>query len=385
MHYYDILLSSYEWQGIALVAMLLLLLGIQLFYYLFRFRRVGTYLNKHRRAIHEELPSISLVIPMFSEDYDYVDDTLPLILSQEAVDFEVVIVYVGSDNDFFDDLVRLKTLCPNITITKIQRNERFPISIKTALNVGIKASHHEHIMFSTTDARPASSKWLSLMARGFQRGDVVLGYCSVETDDNKLDSSFIRLSRLTESMMWLSRAIAGHPYRGIRSNMGFTRSLYFSVNGFNRLNLNIGEDDLFLQSIMKDDNVSVILSPRATVIQRCWGRMDGLIDTTRYYGSAVKFYPSDVRNYVGWELASRILFFVLSVVGIIFLPLELKVLILLFIIIRVGFMLNTLSHVAKRVGEKGVIGRYLLYDMVSPLFTLYMRTIMVKRDQRAWR
>ncbi len=346
---------------------------------------MGTYLNKHRRAIHEELPSISLVIPMFSEDYDYVDDTLPLILSQEAVDFEVVIVYVGSDNDFFDDLVRLKTLCPNITITKIQRNERFPISIKTALNVGIKASHHEHIMFSTTDARPASSKWLSLMARGFQRGDVVLGYCSVETDDNKLDSSFIRLSRLTESMMWLSRAIAGHPYRGIRSNMGFTRSLYFSVNGFNRLNLNIGEDDLFLQSIMKDDNVSVILSPRATVIQRCWGRMDGLIDTTRYYGSAVKFYPSDVRNYVGWELASRILFFVLSVVGIIFLPLELKVLILLFIIIRVGFMLNTLSHVAKRVGEKGVIGRYLLYDMVSPLFTLYMRTIMVKRDQRAWR
>ncbi len=385
MYYYDIAIANYGWQGLALMVMLLILLTIQVFYYTFRFRRLGKYLNKNRRAIHKTTPPVSLVIPMFSEDYDFLDDTLPLILAQEAVEFEVVVVYVGSDNDFFDDLLRLKSYCSNLIFTKIERNERFPISVKTALNVGIKAANNEHIIFSTTDARPASEKWLSLMARGFQRGDVVLGYCGIDTPDEKMDSKFIRLSRFGDSMMWLSRAIVGAPYRAIRSNMGFTKSLYFSVNGFNRLNMNIGEDDLFMQVIMKGDNASVILSPRATVLQTNWGRLHGWIDTTRYYSSAFPFYPSDARNYVAWELTSRVLFFIVAAVGLLFLPLELKVATLSLIIIRLILVLNSVSKVSQRVGEQQVLGAYPLYDLTSPLFALYMRIIMIKRDARVWR
>ncbi len=385
MYYYDIAISNYGWQGVALIAMLLILLFIQIFFYTFRFRRLGKYLNKNRRAVRESTPPVSLIIPMFSEDYDYLDETLPLILSQEAVEFEIVIVYVGSDNDFFDDLLRLKSYCPNITLTKIQRNERFPISIKTALNVGIKASQHEHLIFSTTDARPASEKWLSLMARGFQRGDVVLGYCGVEPQDNKFDSHFIRLSRLCDSMMWLSKAIMGQPYRAFRSNMGFTRTLYFEANGFNRLNMNIGEDDLFMQSIMKNDNASVILSPRATVLQKGWGKMHGWIDSTRYYGSAKRFYPLPAREFVAWEFTSRTLFFLLSFVAIIFLPLELKGIALLLALIRLIFVMNAISRFSQRVGEKKVLSRYPLYELTSPIFALYMAIIMLKRDPRVWR
>ncbi|MFI3281541.1 MAG: glycosyltransferase family 2 protein [Rikenellaceae bacterium] len=384
MYYFHIALSNYGWQGVALIAAVVVLLVIQIYYY-FRFRKLGKYLNKGRLALHQSPPPVSLVIPMFSEDYDYLDDTLPVLLGQEGVEFEVVIVYVGCDNDFFDDMVRLKAIVPNITTTKIERNERFPISVKTALNVGIKAAKYEHVIFSTTDARPASSKWLQLMSRGFQRGDVVLGYCGVETVDNKFDSYFIRTSRFTESMFWLAKAIKGKPYRAIRSNMGFTRSLYFGANGFNRLNMNIGEDDLFMQKIMRNDNASVILSPRAMVLQRNWGRMDGLVDTTRYYGSAFKFYPASARNFVAWELASRVLLFVLSVVGLIFLPIELKAAILLFIIVRVWIMLSSVGKVATRLGEQRVVGRYLFFDLLQPLFALYMRIKMIKRDSRVWR
>ncbi len=379
------IIDSYGWQGIAFVAMLLVLLAIQITYYSFCFRPLGKYLIKKRPLILPTPPRISVVIPMFSEDYDYLDETLPLILGQEGAEFEVVIVYVGCDNDFFDDMVRLKGVFHNITITKIERNERFPISIKTALNVGIKASHYEHILFSTTDAHPTSSKWISLMARGFQRGDVVLGYCGVERDDNKFDSYFIRTTRLFDSMLWLSKAIKGDPYRAIRSNMGFTRTLYFKVNGFNRLNMNIGEDDLFMQSIMKGDNASVILAPRATVLQKCWGRMSGLVDTKWHYGSAEKFYPVEAKNFVSWELCSRALFFLLSLVGLIFLPLEIKAFVLLGIILRLILVLLAINKVAKRVGEEKIIGRYILYDILSLIFVSYMRIKMIKRDARVWR
>ncbi|MFR9503926.1 MAG: glycosyltransferase [Rikenellaceae bacterium] len=385
MNYYDILTSHYGWQTLALIALIVALLAIQIYYYSFRLRSVGKYLNKGRRALHDTPPPVSLVVPMFSEDYDYLDDTLPLLLAQEAVTFEVVMVYIGSDGDFFDDMLRLKEIFPNVVVTKIERNERFPISVKTALNVGIKASHYEHIIFSTTDARPLSDKWLSLMARGFQRGDVVLGYCGVDAEDSKFDSYFIRASRMMDSMMWLSKAIHGEPYRAIRSNMGFTRSLYFGVNGFNRLNMNIGEDDLFMQTIMKDNNTSVILSPRATVLQKSWGKMHGWIDTQRYYGSATKFYPDSARNYVAWEMCSRVLFLLLCVVGIAVLPLELKALLLLLLLLRIPFVLSSIKEVSKRLGEKKMVGRYLLYDLLSPLFCLYMKIKMIKRDSRVWR
>ncbi len=385
MYYYHIAIAHYGWQGLALLFLLLLLFAIQIYYYTFRFRRLGKYLNKSRKPRLKELPAVSLIIPMFTEDYDFIDDTLPLILAQEAVNFEIVIVYVGDDNDFFDDILRLKNYCPNLIFSKIQRNERFPISIKTALNVGIKAANNNHMIFSTTDARPASDRWLSLMARGFQRGEVVLGYCGMERDDERFDSYFIRINRFMDSTTWLSKAIAGDPYRAFRSNMGFTKELYFGVNGFNRLNMNIGEDDLFLQSIMTSDNTSVILSPRATVYQRCWGRLRGWVDTSRYYGSSEKFYPISARNYVAWELTSRVLFFLLSLLGILFLPLELKVIVALVAIIRLIFVLNSVSRVSQRVGEERILTRYPLYDLLSPLFALYMRIVMIKRDKRVWR
>ncbi len=385
MHYYHTIISNYTEQGAALILLIMLLFAVQIFYYSFRFAPVGKYINKKRREKHKELPAVSIIVPMFSEDYDYLDDTLPMLLSQEGVEFEVVIVYVGSDNDFYDDMVRLRDIFPNIIITKIERNDLHPISIKTALNVGIKASHYEHMIFTTTDAQPSSERWATLMARGFQRGDVVLGYCSVMPADDKFDSYFIRASRFNESMYWLSKAILGAPYRAIRSNMGFTRSLYFNVKGFNRLNMNIGEDDLFMQSIMHNNNTSVILSPRATVLQRNWGRMDGLIDTKRYYDSAAKFYPLEAKNFVAWELTSRVLLFVLSVVGLIFLPLEVKGLIILLLGLRVLFMLLSVKKVAARVGERKMVGRYILFDLLNPLFLLYMRLVMLRRDKRVWR
>lgn len=385
MHYFQLLLSAYGWQGLALVAIIIVLLCIQIFYYSFRFRRLGKYLNKRRKKLHESPPPISVVVPMFSEDYEYCETTLPMLLSQEGAQVEVVIVYVGCDGDFYDDLIRLKEYFPNIVATKIERNERFPISVKTALNVGIKASSHEHILFTTTDAHPVSTKWVSQIARGFQRGDVVLSYCAVETPDNKFDSYFIRTTRLFDSMLWLSRAIHGKPYRAIRSNMGFTKNLYFKVKGFNRLNMNIGEDDLFMQEIMKNDNASVILSPRSTVFQSNWGRMDGLIDTQRYYGSAIKFYPLAARNFIDWELTSRTLFFGAAIVGMLFLPLELKVLIALLSLLRLCLVLGAVKKFALRVGEQKVVGRYLFYDLLSPLFALYMHIVMIKRDKRVWR
>ena len=108
----------------------LLMLGVQLYYYIFVYGRIPGYKNNRRPQTMDREPPVSVVVPLFSEDYSFVEERLPLILAQNYPDFEVVIVYVGHDTDFYEDLVRLKQSFPQITTTKIHLDPRFPISRK---------------------------------------------------------------------------------------------------------------------------------------------------------------------------------------------------------------------------------------------------------------
>ena len=166
MRFFEQILVSYGWEGLALAGSIVLMFGVQLYYYIFVYGRIPGYKNNRRAVTLDREPPVSVVVPLFSEDYSFVEERLPLILAQSYPDFEVVIVYVGHDTDFYEDLTRLKQSFPQITLTKIHLDPRFPISRKMALNVGIKSAHYEHMIFTSTDAVPQTDRWLSLMPRG---------------------------------------------------------------------------------------------------------------------------------------------------------------------------------------------------------------------------
>ena len=240
MQLFEQILSCYGWEGAALAGATLLMLGVQLYYYIFVYGRIPGYKNNRRPQTMDREPPVSVVVPLFSEDYSFVEERLPLILAQNYPDFEVVIVYVGHDTDFYEDLVRLKQSFPQITTTKIHLDPRFPISRKMALNVGIKSAHYECMVFTSTDAVPQTDRWLSLMAKGFMRGEIVVGYCGVERGKG-FSNYMMRAWRMMHSADWIARAVQRRAYRGTLHNYGFTKSLYFGANGFSHLNMNIDE------------------------------------------------------------------------------------------------------------------------------------------------
>ena len=384
MQFADIVLSHYGWEGVALAALLLVLLCVQSYYYVCVYGRIPSYKNNRRPAVLAEEPALSVVIPMFSEDYGFVEERLPLILAQEYRDFEVVLVYVGADSDFYEDLVRLRLTFPQVFVTKIQLDPRFPISRKMALNVGIKSAHNEHLVFSSTDVVPGTDRWLSLMAKGFCKGQIVLGYCGLERGRG-LRNYLMRTWRMMHSADWLGRAVGRRPYRGTLHNLGLTKSLYFGANGFTHLNMNIGEDDLFMQKVMTRDNVSVILSPRASLREKTWGGMGWWMSQLRYYGSAFRFYPQAVRNYIQWELGSRSLFFLTVVCAAAVMPFEFKIAALALLVIRFLIVAIEVRRIARRLGESGMMGRYFVYDLLSPLWALALSVMLMRKDDRVWR
>lgn len=384
MQFVDSFLACYGWQGAALAGAMLVLLGVQFHYYVFRYGRIPDYKNNRREKRLDAEPPVSVVIPMFSEDYAFIEERLPLILAQNYPSFEVVIVYVGHDTDFYEDLQRLKQSFPQIVTTKIHLDPRFPISRKMALNVGIKSAHYEHMLFSSTDSYPQTDRWLSLMANGFQRGGIVVGYCSLERGKG-LSNYLMRAWRMMHAAEWLSCAVRRRPYRGMRQNFGFTKEIYFSAKGFSHLNMNIGEDDLFMQRVMTRDNVSVILSPRATLAEKTWGGLRWWTSTLRYYGSAFRYYPAAARNFVQWEQGSRVLFFLTAACALAVMPAEYKLAALLLVIVRYAVVVAEVRRIARRLGEQGIAGRYFLYDLLSPAWAAVVSLLLLRKDERVWR
>ena len=100
MQYFDYIISHYSWQGTALIGAALLLFGVQMYYYLIAYGRISSFRNSRRKKILTSEPPLSVVVPIFSEDYSYLDRLPQLLAQQYASTFEVVLVYVGRDSDF---------------------------------------------------------------------------------------------------------------------------------------------------------------------------------------------------------------------------------------------------------------------------------------------
>ncbi len=384
MNFFDQILAAYGWEGVALFLILAVLFSVQMYYYVFCYGRIASYKNNKRHVVRKEDTPLSVIIPMFSENYVFLENHLPRILGQDYPEFEVVIVYVGQDNDFFEDLQQLKRSFPQITVTKLHLDPRYPISRKMALNLGIKSAYHDCMVFTSVDAVPETQNWLRIMGKGFSRGDIVLGYCGMEEKEG-FTPAMMRTWRMMDSANWLSAAVKHHPYRGILHNYGFTKDLYFDVKGFNYLAMNIGEDDLFMQRIIRNDNVSVVLSPRALVRERIWGGWGWWFNTMRYFSSARKYYSERVHNFVEWEKGSRLLFFLATLVALCVMPLEFKAYAALLFLIRLGIVLCEVKRISKRLGEKGLCRLYPLYDFFGWIGDAILSVMLIRKDERVWR
>lgn len=385
MQYWEFFVEECGWLGAVLAGVLLVLFGVQIYCYAFRYGRLSKYRNSQRpMRLETETPPVSVIVPLFNESVEFVESALVRLLAQDYEMYEVVVVYVGEDDDFFYDLSHLSESFPNLHTTKITMRRRYPISTKMAINIGIKAARYDNIILTTADASPRTSRWLALMAKGFARGEIVLGYCCTEQHDN-IFGRLIRIDRMMQSAEWLAAAVAGKPYRGHRCNVGFTRSLYFDVKGFGELNMNVGEDDLFIRSIIKDNNVSIVLSPRATVVERWKGGLKQWMKRRRFFGSTRRLYPASVRRRLHLEPYTRLLFFAAAATAFATMPPIYSAGVALLLVLRYIIVGMTISKLASRLGEKKIAAVYPLYDLFGVLFDIVTDIMLLRKDPSVWK
>jgi len=374
---------AYGGFGIVLGAIILVLFIVQISLHLGIYGRIASFRLMSRKQIRDKEPAISVVVPLFAEDNQYLDTTLTSLLTQDYANFEVVVVYVGNSDDFFADLQSLQRLYPHLSPVHIDYSPHYPVSTKIALNIGYKSAKNDFIITTSSDATPASERWLSLLAKGFMYGDIVLGYSGIEHLGGFRNFIF-REYQFNDSVAWLAAAIRRRTYSASRSALGFKKSLYFDARGFDHLNMNVGENDLFVQQIATRDNVSVVLSPRAVCTERTWGGWGWWWRRLKLLQTTHRFYPKSALLPTIAELVIRVLFFAAVVVALVCMPWEFKVAALAVALLRYFAVIFVVIRNAGRLGESGVAAMHFIYDIIEPFLRFSLALLSYKKYKKSW-
>lgn len=375
---------SYPSYQILILSVVIACAAAQIVYWI-RYSRVAVHRHSLREPEGATTPPVSVVVVVV-DDPEYITEHLPKLLTQNHPNYEVVVVDDGSESDLTDELLTMQARYPHLRFTTIKADPVFRHSKKLALTVGIKAAKYDNIIFTDSDAAPTSEKWLSIMARGFNGGQLVIGYTGIERKPG-LANKIMRCQRLTSSIRYLNAAIRGHVYRGIYNNIGYTKRLFFGNKGYTHLRMTLGEDDLFVQKVAPvcTRRTSVMLNPSATVRQFQWGGLKWWRAERRYRSAAFDLYPTRVRVSVFAELLTRALLLLGTIAMAILLPPVLWIVAGSLFLLRELTLVLTVRSIARRVGERRLMWVYLVHDLFAPAGELFLWIgRKLRPSQRLW-
>ena len=280
---------------------------IQSCYHLGLYRKLYTHSKQAQGETNT--PPLSVIIVAKDSASD-LRKNLPAILEQDYPDYEVIVIYDRSEKDESEDVLKLlQDKYHHLYFTFIPDSARYISHKKLGVTMGIKASRHEWLVHTEANCLPTSNQWLRKLASNFtDNTDIVLGYSNYEKTSGWFNRK-ISFDTLLHSMRYLGMAISGHPYMGCGRNLAYRKSLYYNQKGFtNHLNLQRGEDDLFINQATNGQNTRVEASAESVMrittphYPKSWKEEKlSYVTTSRHFKGGAQYL-------VGGESCSRLLF-----------------------------------------------------------------------------
>jgi len=354
---------------------------IQVIYYLALYNRILAHnkaVRQNRLTFSEALPPLSVVICAKNES-ENLRSFLPSVLEQDYPNFEVIVINDGSTDESEELLSLLEKDYPHLYHSFTPENSRYISHKKLALTLGIKASKHEWVVFIEANCYPVSKDWLRLMARNFTPNtDIVLGYSGYERGKGWMHKR-VAFDALFTSLRYLGYAIAKRPYMGIGRNMAYRRELFFKQKGYSaHLNLQRGDDDLFINKIATHTNTRVETAMDATVRMKPIRYKNDWREEKVSYMATSKRYKGVQRFMLGFETLTRVLFYtaVIALISVGIIDKNWFVVGVAGLIWLIRFIIQSviINKTAKDLGEKR---RYYLslpiFDLLQPLQSLQFK------------
>ncbi len=261
--------------------------------------------------VYKNLP-VSIIICAKNEA-ENLKNFLPVILSQDHPDFEVVVINDASIDETLEVLEDFQSRDPRLKIVDVQNNEAFWANKKYAITLGIKKAKKPYLLFTDADCRPETSQWLKEMSAHFEeKKSIVLGYGGYFIQTRSFLNKIIRFETLFTAIQYFSYAGWGKPYMGVGRNLAYTSEEFFAQNGFaTHLHIKSGDDDLFVNQAANKMNTALCFSPLGITRSVPKSDFKSWFTQKRRHVSIASHYKVEHRFMLGLFYTTQLLFWIL--------------------------------------------------------------------------
>ncbi len=357
-----------------------LVTAIQLFYYLFFFRRLAFFVPKQKEKSQQH--PLSVIICARDEAANLAKNLPGVLVQTYPTTHEVIVVNHNSQDETPYFLEGLKKTFKNLQIVNLIQEAKGIPGKKYPLSIGIKEAKHEILLLTDADCVPASEFWIQKMQDAFEEGiDIVLGYGAYYKKPGLLNK-LIRFDTFHSALQYLSYAMAGMPYMGVGRNLSYKRALFFKHKGFSSINHVIsGDDDLFISLVANKKNTAVVIDEEAVTLSEPRRKFSGWIRQKNRHYTTGKFYKPVHKFLLGLYSFTHFLFYPLFVAAIFFY--NWKIVLGIFL---VRFILQAIVYYKsmQKLNEKDLFMWWWLFDIWMFFYYLIFANSLWKKPRQNW-
>ncbi len=292
------------------------IVSIQIIFYGFVFNGINTI-----KSIIPKPKKIAVsVIVCAKNEADNLKRFLPLLVSQNYPDFELILINDNSKDDTLSVMEAFKEKHNAIKIVNVKPIEAFWGNKKYALTLGIKAASNDFLLFTDADCKPLSPDWISEMSSHFSNTkSIVIGYGAYQKTKGSLLNKLIRYETFITAIQYLSFAKLGSPYMAVGRNLAYRKALFFEASGYmNHMHIASGDDDLFINEVATSDNTTISISKDSFTESIPKKTLKEWILQKRRHVSTAKHYKFKHKSLLAIFYISQVLFWTLGLVLLVF-------------------------------------------------------------------
>jgi glycosyltransferase involved in cell wall biosynthesis len=354
---------------------------IQLFYYLWFFRRIAFYKTKIKTKSQQH--PVSVIVCARDEDENLARHLPGLLVQSYPSTYEVVAVNDNSVDDSKYILQELKkTFKDRLEVVELTQEAKLISGKKYPLSIGIKEAHHEVLLLTDADCVPSSEHWVEKMQEAYyNRVEIVLGYGAYHKRPGLLNK-LIRFETFHSAIQYLSYALAGIPYMGVGRNLSYKKDLFLRNKGFSSINhIPGGDDDLFINKVANNKNTAVIIDKEAltySIPKKSFG--DWLRQKTRHYSTA-RYYKPVHKFLLGLYTITQFLFYPLLAVSLIFYNWQWPL-----IVFGTRFLIQAIIYyfAMKKLDEKDLWPWFLFFDLWLFFYYIIFAPALIRKVRNKW-
>jgi glycosyltransferase involved in cell wall biosynthesis len=361
---------------LAIVIIFVFAFFIQMVYYWGIFSGFAFY--KDSPKIPSDYPPVSVVISARNE-YHNLQKNLPLILTQNYPEFEVVIVNHASNDETGLYLKELQQTHSNLKVVQIDRELNFFTGKKFPLSLGIKSAKNEILLLTDADCQPVGNDWIKFMVSNYdEKTEVVLGYGPYK-EEKGFVNKLVRYDTFMVALQYLSFAVRGIPYMGVGRNLSYLRSTFFKNKGFtSHYKIPSGDDDLFIRQVANKHNTRIEINQGSFMYSEAEKSFGKWLKQKRRHLTTGKHYKFNIKLLLSLFSITQFLFYASTIALLVLQVFPFIVLgIFLIRLVSVAFIQK---NALKRCEERNLFLFSLLWEVfhVLAIQTITLTSIFIK-------